>query len=112
MINWLIIIFAEWLMLIYYFHSFPRSNKSKNTYNENFSSPKFLTIGPRQSYNLKISVRELLYSEIFCACPVELPYRFPKQYYTSQSEVVLSLVYKVQGRLGLPAEFVLNYFAK
>ena len=58
---------------------------------EDFSTPKFLTIGPRQRYNLKISVRELLYSAIFCACPVKLPHGFPKQYYSSQSEIVLKL---------------------
>ena len=32
MINWLIIIFTDWLMVIYHFH-FQRLNKSKNTYN-------------------------------------------------------------------------------
>ena len=35
MINWLIIIFTEWLMVIYYFHSFSRLKKSKNSYSEN-----------------------------------------------------------------------------
>ena len=35
MIHWLTIIFIEWLMLIYYFHLFSRSNESKITYSEN-----------------------------------------------------------------------------
>lgn len=35
MTNRLITMFTEWLMLIYYFHLFSRSNKSKITYNEN-----------------------------------------------------------------------------
>ena len=33
MINWLIIIFTDWLMVIYHFR-FQRLNKSKNTYND------------------------------------------------------------------------------
>ena len=32
MINWLITMFTEWLMLIYYFHLSSRSNKSKITH--------------------------------------------------------------------------------
>ena len=33
MINWLIIIFTKWLMVIYYFHSFPNID-IRNPYND------------------------------------------------------------------------------
>ena len=32
MINWLITMFTEWLMVVYYFHSFPNTN-IRNPYN-------------------------------------------------------------------------------
>ena len=78
---------------------------------EDFSTPKFLTIGPRQRYNLKMSVRELLYYAIFCACPVNLPHRFPKRYYSSQSEVVLKLGLGLKAK-DQPTEHCLVQFSK
>ena len=57
---------------------------------EDLSTLKFLTIGLRQRYNLKMSVRELLYSAIFCSLSSKVTSQVT-QYYSSQSEVVLKL---------------------
>ena len=39
--------------------------------------------------NLRTSEHGLLYSAIFVACLLRLPHTLPKQYYSTQSEVVL-----------------------
>ena len=49
MINWLITMFTEWLMLIYYFNLFSRSNKSKITHNENSYSLPILFFNKDQN---------------------------------------------------------------
>ena len=57
-----------------------------------FFYPKISNNCQHQCHNLRISEpRELLYSEIFAACLVKVPHRFPKQYCSCQRKVVLKL---------------------
>ena len=58
MINWLSIIFTEWLMVIYYFHTFSYTN-IRNSYNDVFLDKIYfyfyrLTRGAKAIHPLKI----------------------------------------------------------